>query len=501
MNEVTIGATPPTARSVVKTYWRLPVIAVLAGLLAYIGSFVVSPTYASGTRVLVRGKDSTLLSASGSRLSNQPNLIDSQLAAVLSSTNAALVSSNDIAERVVDELHLDVEKPKPSGVFGHTRRFFAGTYKRSRAILTHGFYKKPGPREAAIQGVQSGLKAKAVKDSYVLEVLAAADNPDLAAKIANSAADQLVAVNSRRASSEADAYRDFLRKEVEKATKAGADASRAVASFKAANGIADATGAKISSDQAEQLRREISTTSADLTAAQAKAAELSAQLASTSPTAETNNRITTGRSQTDVSARSPNPAYTAALNTSQQATAEVTRLSARLTALRELLARADASFATGPITSIDEKLQRLQLDSSLADKTLADLNQRYQDALVNSESSSVELTRLDRALAPTYPIGPKRYLYLGIGLFCGALVGFVWSHLRAARRRARQETHQAAQHGHDVLPMHEAESATNGKATAPQAETAPMHPVGARVGSPTNGVIDLTAEDRLPPIP
>jgi uncharacterized protein involved in exopolysaccharide biosynthesis len=488
-----------------KIYWRLPVIALMAGLLAYVGSFVVSPTYAAGTRVLVRGKDSTLLSASGSRLSNQPNLIDSQLAAVLSSTNAALVSSNDIAERVVDELDLDVEKPKAGGVFATTRRFLSGTYKRSRAILTHGFYKKPSPRDAAIQGVQSGLKAKAVKDSYVLEVIAAADDPELAAKIADSAADQLIAVSGQRAATEAQSYRDFLEKEVEKATAAGTEASNAVAAFKAANGIADATGAKISAEQADELRREIATTSADLTAAQAKAAELGAQLTRTSPTAESNNRITTGRSQTDVAASSPSPAYATALNSSQQASAEVTRLSARLTALRDLLAKADASFAAGPVTAVDEGLRRLQLDSSLADKTLADLNQRYQDALVNAESSSIELTRLDKAMAPTYPIGPKRYLYLGIGVFCGALVGFVWSHLRAARRRAREE----------VLSAQTEDAVTNGNRPErePVPEVANQHvaePVGALSGSRSsgspadgshsNGIIDLTNDERIPPL-
>jgi hypothetical protein len=169
------------------------------------------------------------------------------------------------------------------------------------------------------------------------------------------------------------------------------------------------------------------------------------------------------------------------------------------------LAKADASFAAGPVTAVDEGLRRLQLDSSLADKTLADLNQRHQDAVVNAESSSVELTRLDKAMAPTYPIGPKRYLYLGIGVFCGALVGFVWSHLRAARQRAREE----------VLSAQTEDAVTNGnrpeREPVPEVANHPVaEPVGALSGSRSsgspadrthsNGIIDLTNDERIPPL-
>ena len=85
------------------------------------------------------------------------------------------------------------------------------------------------------------------------------------------------------------------------------------------------------------------------------------------------------------------------------------------------------------------KLARLQLDVQVASDTRVQLATELEAATVNAQRTAVEITRIDEAVPPTYPLAPKRYLYLTVGLLIGGLAGFVWSFLpRAATGRPRR---------------------------------------------------------------
>jgi hypothetical protein len=60
------------------------------------------------------------------------------------------------------------------------------------------------------------------------------------------------------------------------------------------------------------------------------------------------------------------------------------------------------------------------------------VSRRHQAAVVNAASDTAELTRVDRAAAPIYPVAPKRYLYLTLGVLLGGLAGggLTWLVLR-----------------------------------------------------------------------
>ena len=59
-------------RGLFTAYWRIPVIALLGGLIAFGGSFIASEKYTSTTRVLIRGREATFLTSSGTDLSQAP---------------------------------------------------------------------------------------------------------------------------------------------------------------------------------------------------------------------------------------------------------------------------------------------------------------------------------------------------------------------------------------------------------------------------------------------
>lgn len=321
-----------------RDYWRVPVIALLGGLLAFGGSFAFAPTYASSTKLLVRGRDATFLTTTGADLSAQPGVVDSSLAKALGETQSALITSRAVAEKVVDQLDLAQPKPEPSGWFAKTRRFLGDGYKRTRAILTFGFYKEPELRAGTIAAVHSGLTAAPVRDSYVLELVATADDPQLAADIANAAADALVEVSTARFRADAESYRDQLKTQFDQAAEQERLASEAIIARRYALGI-DATG----------------------------------------------------RSDSEVP-----PVELAALG-------------------------------------------RLEEEQSIASARYREVATEYQEAQANVERPRVEVTRVDEADVPLYPIKPVRYLYLGVGLVFGAVIGFFWSWYRLMKRQRREE--------------------------------------------------------------
>jgi uncharacterized protein involved in exopolysaccharide biosynthesis len=67
--------------------------------------------------------------------------------------------------------------------------------------------------------------------------------------------------------------------------------------------------------------------------------------------------------------------------------------------------------------------QALSQTYNTATAAYAQLQAQLQQAQVNQGVKPVQLTRLDTAVAGVYPVSPKRWLYLAIGLVLGAAIG------------------------------------------------------------------------------
>lgn len=437
---------PMSLRRLWSDYWKIPVVGLLAAVLTFLGSFMLSPTYQTSTHLLVRARNATFLSGNGTSLTQTPAVVDTDLAKALSDTQGALTSTDTVARMVVNKLDLAKPKPKPNGPISVLRRFASSVYKHTKAILMYGSYKQPKPYAGAVAAVNNGLEGAQVKDSFVFELSAKADSPKLAAAIANSAADALVTLADQRFSRDSAAYRDLLGKQLAAAQKDQVAATQAVAAFERKNGITDvATELTLSATNQADLASRLQQAQAQLSATQAQLASVDAQLASTPHTASTSQKITTGRSSTTIDNTAANQLYQSLQTQAATLRAQASGLSAQTGALQGAL---NNTKSTVPLTDAQARLQQLALTQQVAQQTVSDLADQYQKARLNTVSNTVELSRVDSALPPLFPVAPKRYMFLAVGLVLGLAIGFVAAQLGVIRRRRRDE--QAATDDADV---------------------------------------------------
>lgn len=345
-------------------YWRIPVVAMLGALIAFAGSFVTDPTYASSTRLLIHGRDATFLTSDAQDLSDQPGVVDASMAKTLAETQAGVVTSREVATIVVDKLDLDAPAPESSGFVSSVTGALGNAYRCGKAFLTHGFCDDPAPREAAIQGVQEGLTAGQLgvasgedagkPGSYVLEIVGTGTTPEQARAVTNAAANALVAVSQERFEADSKASVQRLAKQL-----------------KRAEAVADEAAAELARYRADH----------DLNEADAE------------PTA---------------------------------------RESAQLSTLDRAVRSAEA--------------------------TQSRLSGEHETAVVNAARTDVDITRIDKASTPTYPVAPKRYLYLALGLLLGGLAGFglTWMARRHEQPAPSQPATSAPEDGtRSTVPGHE----------------------------------------------
>lgn len=417
-----------TFRSLWRDYWRVPVIGFFAALIAYMGSFIVAPTYVAKTKILV-GRDTSIVSPNGAATGNSAGIVDANPATTLGTTVGDLLKSRAVATTVVNRLHLDRPKPKGHGPIYLAKVVFAETYKRSKAYLTAGFYKKPDRYRKAVDDVQGNLKATPLKDSYVVEISAGWDDPKIAAQIANEGAKVLVEQNEARFKAGTVAYRDFLKKQVETARTDQDARTKAVSDYKVAHNLSDIDSQLLLTTQnSDQLASDLTNTKAQLADVQSQLEQATRDLSRAQT--DCTQSISTGRSTTDIVSQCP--AYQDQLTHVSDLSSKAAGLQAHVQSLDDALSGA---ANTANLSPEQAQLATLELEKQIAQSTLATLSKNYQDAILNAASNPNNVTQLDTAVPPIYPAGPARYLFIGVGMIVGLVVGFVWSFMRAQKRR------------------------------------------------------------------
>jgi len=423
-------------RSAWDQYWRVPVVGLLAALLAFAGSWLVSPSYDASTHLLVRGRSTTFLSAKGTDLAQTPGVIDSDLAKALGDTQSALVSTPAIAREVVDALHLDRPRPGIPGPIAALRTVASSTYKHVKAFIYYGGYRSASRYDTAVAVVQQHLSATPVNGSYVLEITATADNPKLAALIADAAADALVRTGNARYARDSSRYRDLLKQQVDAAAQAQVATTVAVSRYKAEHGISDLnTQLSLTATAAADLTKQLRDVGAQLQGARAQLDSINASVARTQQSAQNNQTITTGRSSTSIDSSAPSQIYQSLVGQRDQVAAQAAGLDAQRAALQTTLDTNGA--ASGPLSDDEAGLKQLQLQEQVASTNFSQLSASYNTALLSTPENTVELSAVDKAELPIYPSGPLRYLYLAVGLVLGLVVGFVVSQWKVLRLRRR----------------------------------------------------------------
>lgn len=415
--------------ALVKAYWRIPVIALLGGLIAFGGSFVSAEKYSSTTRVLIRGREATFLTTTGADLSNQPGVIDASLAKSLAETQSGIVTSREVATIVVDELDLDVPK-ESGGFFASMVSGLGKAYKCTKSFVSHGFCKDPEPREGAIQAVQAGVSANQLGSTageasgqpsgFVMEVVGTGEDPEEARSVANATADALVAVSDQRFTEESTQNADNLGSQAEQAAADVTVANQAVTDFRLENNMSAAERqevAEVSALSGSETKAE--DVNVDLAGARSELAQLEQSIQEASRRQTSSQVIETGRSQNRIEDDSPNPVYNDLVVAREQLKGRIADLEAQA----EKLAESSTGATDAELSQDQTELLALQTSADLAAENQADVEKEYRAALLGGARASSELTRIDTASLPTYPDEPKRILYLALGLLFGALAG------------------------------------------------------------------------------
>lgn len=468
---------PPSALRAVERHWiAILAIGVLAAVGGYYSSFLLSPTYLGTARVLVRARDVHYLDARGQDLTNQAGVIDSVLAKSLTDTSSGLIQSQAVAEQVVNALHLDQPKPQDASLLGQIRHGFKQAYTMAYAYIRYGFYSEPPAHEGAVANTQQALTALPVKDSYLIDIQAKADDPELAAAMANEATDAFVNASRARVQDEANAYRGFLQSEVDRAQKNVDDAQAAVAAYKQDQGITDIDEQnKLAAGGVDSAQKDLSDTDAQLQDVSARVAALQAALPSLDPTNVSTQAMSTqsnsnspqtatvestssadpststtetGRSKTTTTAdgastvgrsttttaqssnsdttqntrsTAPNQVYQDIQTQLLQAEAQAAGLQAREDALKGVLDQRTKSGNDLPAQ--DQQLADLQLRVTAATNAYTSIRSEYEAAVVNAQQQADEISPIDKATPPVYPDKPWRWLFGLVGLVLGLSVG------------------------------------------------------------------------------
>lgn len=455
-----------TDRRVYRSHWRLiGVIGILSAIVAFAASYLWTPQYSSAAHILVRGQEARFLNNKGQDLTQQPNVIDASLVAPVNDTLTSMVGSRALAEDVVRDLKLD-HRAGPQGFWAQARSSAKTAYKATKDVLIHGEYKQPAAHEAAVLEVQGALTATPVKDSYVIEIKATADNPQLAAAIANSATTNLIAMMRERDSKDATAYAAFLKDQLDRTSADVQAAEAAVQKYKQDNNLTDINEQLQLDAQSDQnLRDQLRDAKVQLAAAQAERDAISAQLASVSPTLQTTSTVTTGRSSTTMTNTDANTVYSQLKAKLATLDGTIASLQAKQDSITALL----TPSSKNPLPQQEAQLRVLDLQLTSANDAYKQVRSAYESALTNSQESTALASQFDNAAPPLYPDKPLRYLYLLIGLLLGLIGGGGLAHWRWHRAREIDLPVELAPVRKPSLAPQPAFSVTTGEIAAPPA--------------------------------
>jgi uncharacterized protein involved in exopolysaccharide biosynthesis len=428
-----------------KRYWRIPLVAVLAALLAFGASFAEKPSYKSTSRLMIVEGNSNVLNSSGNSTTGLTGVDDSTSAEALSETYAGLASSRQVATIVVNKLNLAAPKASSHGPIHWLEGALATTYAHTKAWVTFGFYKTPPRREKAIQTTEAAIKAADLApaggadtgqtDSYVIELDGTGDTGLQASQIANTAADALVTVGQQQFQHDSSFFAKSLQTQLKNANATLATDNNKVSSYEGANHITSLD------QQLTQAAQNSGTFQAQLVSAQAAVqgdkqtvASLQATLAGTDPTESSDQSITTGRSTTADNTTQANPVYQTVQEQLTQAQAALASENATVSSLQgEVSSNPSSSLTTAQAGLLDLE-QKVTADQN----SIQSLSSSLGQAKASAATSPVTLTRLGTADVPTYPFSPKRYLFLLLGVLLGALAG-IWLTFLARRRRLPED--------------------------------------------------------------
>ena len=300
-----------------------------------------------------------------------------------SKTYMEVLQSEAVAARIVTALHLDAPRQIEQGSAwkrfrDEFRVWVKETIRSSRHIMRYGRVIPATRFERAVEDLREYLALEVKKNTYAFSISYTSGDPQIAAAVANKAAEIFLAHNAEAYRSEAEVSRKFIESRMVESENVLRDAREELRRFKSEAGVFALD------DEYRERIKVISSLEVDMQSAEARLAGL---------------REVYGSENTKVAS----------------AQAEVAGLR-----------RALAGYKAG-LTGMPERERRLgalELAVSVAQQDYEYIRKKYEESRIAEQTSFAEIRTVSPATVPLYPVRPIKYYYGGLGFLVG-LVGSI----------------------------------------------------------------------------
>lgn len=258
-------------------------------------TYIISEKYTSSTYLLIRPQQSVDFVPKRNELLDFPVSYHNPVGTA-SKTYTEIVKSRIVSEKIVKALKLDeLKAPEGSGL-RYTFKKLAGKAKgwlvKGWTLLKYGRIEKGDAFSEAVSRVQKGLSVKPTKETYLFNLEAEAKSPELAASIANTAANVLIEYVQEMHSKQKQKTQQLSGPNLESARRQLKQAREAVVEFKKTTGI-------VSLDEETNLHLEflfgletsLKSVNTELEGALAQKQELAKQLAELEDFTKTSEKV------------------------------------------------------------------------------------------------------------------------------------------------------------------------------------------------------------------
>lgn len=365
-------------------FWRIilgykipiSIFTLIATLAAVALSYALPAVYEASSLVIVRPEEKIKLSSTqgeGKEILDYPVSQSAPIDAP-SKTYIEVIQSEAVAQRIVTALNLDAEVPPSTGstlerLRDEFKHWLKETIRTTRQIMRYGRVIPATRFDRAVEEMREGLSLEVKKNTYAFAITYASGNPEVAAAVANKAAEIFLAHNAEAYRGEAETLRKFIEGRLLENEKTLQDERDALQRFK------DETGTFSMGDEYREKLKVVSGLELDLESAQTRLAGLSEVYG------PENGKV--GSVQ-----------------------AEIRRLTQAIEAYK-------ASFAGMP--ERERRIAQLDLAVSVAQGDYEFIKKKYEEYRIEEQTSFAEIRIVSPATVPLYPVKPIKYIYGSLG--------------------------------------------------------------------------------------
>jgi polysaccharide biosynthesis transport protein len=243
--------------------WKILRPTILVGLVTLIVVQVITPRYQSESRVIVEGRDNVFLRPEADKDLMDRNAVDQETV----TSQAQLILSRDLAKDVIAKLKLD-ELPEFDSTLG-------GVSPVKAVLGMLGIIKNPmsmTPEERVLEAYYDRLTVFPVEKSRVIVIDFLSEDPELAARVANTIADDYLQLLRKVKQEQAQTAGQVLAGQIETLRKKVVEAESKVEAYRAKSGLlVGNNNTTLSAQQLGDMNTQLAAARAQKTDAETKA--------------------------------------------------------------------------------------------------------------------------------------------------------------------------------------------------------------------------------------